>query len=323
MKQCNNTFLLAATVLLLAACNKEQLPGTAPVPPNSNPVSGPNHSKLISRIYLINVLPSGPDTAAEVTLKHDLLGRLAYTASKNWHNPAAALQYVSYYYNGADTLPAAIMHYYGTVLTKTVFNNYVNGLLKSDSSLSYHASGLLSQAASTVFLTGTSLIKSRTNNYRIINGAPATVSYRDSITCRLLAKDNNNNLLQFTEAMNDNPFPGWNNPMFEYSNTFDAGVNPLYHYITHGNTAFDPLIPLYRESVEKLLAATNWYPKSVYLNSVATYLGQNIITGNSTYTTFTSQYDAAGRVTVIDRTYNQPFPPIAVKHRFAFVYQYP
>jgi hypothetical protein len=323
MKHANNKLLLVAIVLLLAACKKEQLPGITPGPVNNNPASGPHDSKLISRIYLMDVLPAGPDTITEVTLKHDLLGRLVYTTTKDWHRPNAALQYVSYFYNGTDTLPAGIMHYYGAVLTKTVFNNYVNGLLKSDSSLSYNASRVLSNAASTVFLTGASLIKSRTTNYRIIGGAPATISYRDSITCRLLAKDNNNNLLQFSEAMNDNPFPGWNNPMFDYGNTFDAGINPLYHYITHGNTAFNPLIPLYRESVEKLLAATNWYPKNAYLKSVATFMGQIIITGNSTYTTFTNQHDAAGRVTVIDRTYTQPSPPIVAKHRFAFVYQYP
>jgi hypothetical protein len=326
MKQAKSKFIGAAILMLLAACNKEPLPGTVTGPVNSSAANGPNDSRLVSRIYLMDVLPAGPDTTTEVTLKYDLLGRLTYTTTKDWHRPNAVLQYVSYFYNGTDTLPAGIMHYYGASLTKTVFNNYVNGLLKSDSSLSYSASGALSQAASTVFLTGASLIKSRTTTYRISNGVPSTVFFRDSLIGRIMAKDNNNNPLSFITAWSDNPFPGWNNPMFDYSNTFDAGINPLYHYITHGNTAFDPVSPFSAfssDEILKLLAATNWYPKNTYLNNVTTFMGQNIITGNSTYTTFTNQHDTAGRVTVIDRIYTQPSPPIVAKHRFAFVYQYP
>jgi hypothetical protein len=322
MKHADNKFLLAAIVLLLAACKKDRLPGITPVPVNNNPASGPNDSKLISRIYLINVLPAGPDTATEVTLKHDLLGRLLYTTSKNWRNPAAALQYVSYFYNGADTLPSGITHYYGSAVTKTVFNNYVNGLLKSDSSLSYNAAGVLSEATSTVFLTGASLIKSRTNYYRISNGAPSTVLFRDSLICRIISKDNNNNPLILRVARSDNPVPGFTNSMVEHTNTFDAGINPLYYYFRHGNTVFDPVSPLYEEGVVKLLAVTNWYPKNDYLSNNPYELSQINIFGVGNYT-YINQYDAAGRATGINQTFKYPFFSLVQTTRVAFVYQYP
>jgi hypothetical protein len=321
MKHTNNKCLLVAIVLLLAACKKEQLPGITPGPVNNNPPSGPNDSKLISRVYLIDVVPAGPDTITEVTLKHDLSGRLAYTTSKNWRNPLIAPQYVSYYYNGADTLPAAIMHYNGATLTKTVFNTYVNGVLAGDSSLSYNG-GVLQQAESAVFLNGTSLIKSRTKYYRIINGAPSTIFLRDSLICRIIAKDNNNNLLTCTVARTDNPFPGFTNPMTLYTNTFDAGSNPLYHYVRHGNTAFDPVSPFYEEGVAKLLTAANWYPKNTYLSNSPTNLSQINIYGDYNFT-YTNQHDAAGRVSVINRTFNYPYFSLVQTTRVAFVYQYP
>jgi hypothetical protein len=322
MKHTNHKFLLVAIVLLLTACKKEQLPGITPSPVSNNPASGPNDSKLISRVYLIDVLPAGPDTITEVTLKHDPSGRLAYTTSKNWHNPATAPQYVSYYYNGADTLPAAIMHYNGAALTKTVFNTYVSGLLKNDSSLNYNAAGVLSQVQSTVFLTGASLIKSRMTYYRTSNGAPSTIFLRDSITCRIVAKDNNNNVLTLTEARTDNPVPGFTNAMVQHTNTFDAGINPLYYYFRHGNTAFDPVSPFTEEGVIKLLTATNWYPENAYLSSNPYNLSQINIYGDS-YFTYTNQYDAAGRVTIINRTFNYPHFSLVQTTRIAFVYQYP
>ncbi len=323
MKKGYCNFILMAILMLLAACNKQRLQDIAPGPVNNNALSGPNDSKLLSRIYLITELPSRPDTTKEITLSYDITGRLAYTVGRNWNNiPNAATQGVSYYYNGADTLPAAVMKYNDGKLTETIFNNYVNGILVSDSSVTYTGNGIPVVITSTLFQDAGVIVKDRAKRYRLINGTLSVFS-RDSLTCRSNTKDNNGNTLNWTMAYDDSPGYNFSNGLYIFTSSYDTGINPLYYYFTHGNTDFDLLDPGRTQRADRLLSAVKKYSKNALSGINALQPGQVPANQGNYSHTFTNQYDTAGRLTVINQTYSYPFFSIQERKRIAFVYKYP